>query len=626
MKPDSPECSPFQIEDSVLVKILEPELKEVIIPDGITRIGEKAFYEHPSLITIQIPDSVQFIDSDAFSFCRNLRYITFPKNLGVVSANVIHNCPNLRTIQSRNPNLIIAGKTRIVSNSLDYIDLPLLMQLAKNILSINELVSYVSRCYARWHTLTDTQVKEQSSFLKRRITLKNEIFQSDEAALIAYLLAEQKSLDLRDIDDYLNISISHGRTEITALFLEYKNNHYTTEQLDANENHKDMLEIGFVYPTVQEFRKKWRFQELDGGICISAYKGMSLREVIPSQLADGRKIISMRKNGKRNDFSPIEELVIDADLMFCDIFNWNFTFKKVKFHGKLPHSFIADFCYELETFDYSPQQPCDMEMTFSNCGKLESFAIPEGVKIIRNSAFQGCRSLSNLEIPKSVESIESNAFDSCPQLQTILLPQGITTIPTQCFGNCTALSSITIPDSVKVIEANAFMLCTALTNLTIPDSVVKIQEHAFSSCRSLQQITLSQSLTMINNKAFYDCENLQSVSLPPSMSYLGAAAFFDCMSLSSVEIPNSISTMESLVFGNCYSLTNIIIPDSVVEIHEGAFANCTALQSLTIPDSVKKIHKNAFSHCPKLTIYGSASSYGKSFSKRNQIPFVILEK
>ena len=55
-------------------------VEEVIIPDTVTEIGEEAF-KNCSLRSIQIPDSVTKIGKDAFFLCTNLTHINIPKNL-----------------------------------------------------------------------------------------------------------------------------------------------------------------------------------------------------------------------------------------------------------------------------------------------------------------------------------------------------------------------------------------------------------------------------------------------------------------------------------------------------------------------------------------------------------------
>ena len=59
-------------------------LKEITIPDGITRICSEAFLDCSSLTTITFPASLQRIDFNAFFDCTSLQRIILPDTLVVV--------------------------------------------------------------------------------------------------------------------------------------------------------------------------------------------------------------------------------------------------------------------------------------------------------------------------------------------------------------------------------------------------------------------------------------------------------------------------------------------------------------------------------------------------------------
>ena len=63
----------FEIKNNILVKCPDKQLTDVIIPDGVTSIGNSAFRGCTSLTNITIPDGVTIIvDSDAFCKCPGL--------------------------------------------------------------------------------------------------------------------------------------------------------------------------------------------------------------------------------------------------------------------------------------------------------------------------------------------------------------------------------------------------------------------------------------------------------------------------------------------------------------------------------------------------------------------------
>lgn len=70
-------------------------LKEVIIPEGVTKIGYGAFMDCIALRKIVLPEGVTVIEPKAFYNCRNLRTVVIPKSLKRVGANSFEDCYKL---------------------------------------------------------------------------------------------------------------------------------------------------------------------------------------------------------------------------------------------------------------------------------------------------------------------------------------------------------------------------------------------------------------------------------------------------------------------------------------------------------------------------------------------------
>ncbi|MBR6713697.1 MAG: leucine-rich repeat domain-containing protein [Selenomonadaceae bacterium] len=73
-------------------------IKKVIISDGVTSIGEFAFYECKSLTSITIPDSVTFIGKCAFWLCKSLTSVTIPDSVTFISESTFDFCESLTSI------------------------------------------------------------------------------------------------------------------------------------------------------------------------------------------------------------------------------------------------------------------------------------------------------------------------------------------------------------------------------------------------------------------------------------------------------------------------------------------------------------------------------------------------
>ena len=73
-------------------------LTSVTIPNSVTSIGDYAFFDCDSMINITIPDSVTTIGSDALSCCSNLTSITIPDSVTSIGDDAISGCSRLTDV------------------------------------------------------------------------------------------------------------------------------------------------------------------------------------------------------------------------------------------------------------------------------------------------------------------------------------------------------------------------------------------------------------------------------------------------------------------------------------------------------------------------------------------------
>ena len=252
---------------------------------------------------------------------------------------------------------------------------------------------------------------------------------------------------------------------------------------------------------------------------------------------------------------------------------------------------------------------------FYYCEGLTSVMIPDSVTSIGDRAFYCCKGLTSVTIPDSVTSIGNYAFFFCESLTSVTIGNSVTSIGDWAFYHCSNLTSVTIPDSVTSIGDHAFDACNSLTSVTIPDSVTSIGDGAFQNCSSLTSVTIGNSVTSISDYAFAFCYGLTTVTIGNSVTSIGNDAFSGCESLTSVTIPDSVTSIGSYAFASCYGLTSVTIPDSVKSVGLESFSGCRNLTSVTIGNSVMSIGDWAFYDCSNLTsvtIPDSVTSIGKS--------------
>ena len=89
--------SDFVIEKGVLKKYTGPG-GDVVIPDGVTEIGDYVFYKSKTLTSVSFPKSLRIIGSQAFASCNGLTAVTIPPSVKEIRWSAFDWCENLKDV------------------------------------------------------------------------------------------------------------------------------------------------------------------------------------------------------------------------------------------------------------------------------------------------------------------------------------------------------------------------------------------------------------------------------------------------------------------------------------------------------------------------------------------------
>ncbi|MBQ7712697.1 MAG: leucine-rich repeat domain-containing protein [Clostridia bacterium] len=362
-------------------------LCEITLPSGIERIGMQCFDGCRSLKEITLPSALKVIVSGAFKDCVSLREITLPSGVEEVDDQAFYGCSALSSVTTeatlRRLGAIAFGKC----GKLRLIRCPEPQSIAEG-----KSPFYACPRAPSWY------FKHTSDFDLRAAALlhwfENESDNLDPAPLRhlrenkrALLLYFTRRGDVEAIDrlgaasgvlftiDELDEAIDTSEDPATtATLLDYKNKHYSQEEVERFASDKVDVALGIKEPSDEEIAKLLSLKSVSDGYVIGRYRGIYRDLRVPSH-ANGTPLIAIGQ--KAFYHSEITSI-------------------------RLPSTVTAIYA-----------------AAFAHCPNLTEIDFPEGLRHIGYRAFYGCLNLKTITLPATLEHIEEQALRHCSSLENI---------------------------------------------------------------------------------------------------------------------------------------------------------------------------------------------------------------
>ena len=632
------------------------EVEEIIIPDSVTSISYRAFYQCSSLTSVVIPDSVTSIGGYAFAYCSNLTSVEIPDGVTSIDSNAFYYCGSLTSV--------------VIPDSVTSIDY--------------DAFAYCSK-------LTSVEIPDSVT------NMGNYAF-SHCSSLTSVVIPDS----VTSIGEYAFSGCS-SLEEMTIPFVGGSR---------KTIGDKYQYPFGYIFGTSSyeggTATEQYYYGSSTSSITDSTY-------YIPASL---QKVTVTGGEILRGAFYNCSSLTsVEIPDSVTSVGDYAFYNCSSLTSVEIPDSVtsLGNYafyqCSSLTSVEIGDSVTSIGSWAFYGCSSLTSVVIPDSVTRIDNYAFLNCSSLTSVEIGDSVTSIGVGAFSDCSSLTSVVIPDSVTSIGVSAFYDCSNLTSVVIPDSVTSIAEKAFYGCSSLTSVVIPDSVTSIGNYAFQNCSNLVEVVNNSALDIvagstshgyvayyavvvhtgestytvvdgykfvsgngthyllgyegeisdlvlpskyngknyeIAKKAFYGREDIQSVIIPDNVRGIGASAFGNmpnlkkvtfnaiyCADMTSspfsssgtdgfaVEFGAKVAKVPAYLFYNCNvesvsfaencictdigayafygcDMVTFAIPDLVTTIGAYAFYSCSNLISVTVGASVTSIGNYAFRYCYKL--------------------------
>lgn len=428
-------------------------IKRVEIKNGVTSIGEYAFFEC-ALESVEIASSVTSIGEWAFAGCPNLKCVEIPSSVTGMGEDVFLNCQSLERISVDASNKSYCSEDGVLydKNKTSLVCYPdgkedETYKMPAGVQTIGD--SAFDYCKA----LKSISVEASSRYFSSEDGV---LFNKNKTILIVYPLGKRE----------VTYAIPNGVTSAAGAF-----RYRYVKTLILPSSMKSIGNYAFYSAYIDNF-------EIPASVTSIGAEAFNY----------GRSSVYYR--GTEEQWNKIKF----ADFAETSEIAPSEAFKNVYYNAKAPEFTYSGSCGGNLRWEFSGGT-----LTISGTGKMDDWnnaydspwgtfrvytdtiKIEDGVETIGAGAFYSFIALKNVSMPSSVRSIGETAFSKCSQMKNINIPNSVTVIGNSAFSGCTDLKSINIPSGITAIEKYTFSGCAALMSVNIPLGVTAIGEYAFNS-------------------------------------------------------------------------------------------------------------------------------------------------
>ena len=586
-------------------------MTNVVVPEGVTWIGESAFASDEALESVTLPMSLQSISYNAFQGCTALRELRIPSGVEYVDYTLFEGCTNLTVHAPETLNGMFSVPEEDGCRIVYY-----------------EVPQYTVTFNANGGTVDGGATSNCLIYAGRRLGVEG----YDEWGNWGRWLPTPM---LNGYEFLGWFTAAEDGTQVTAETV-------VTGAMTLYAHWVKICDVTFdANGGVAEYWDEWGAYYTDSEMSLSVTKGTAISTLPNAWYEDDDHFFTGWFDANGNEFT--EDTIVTNDMTVTA--RWivdDGTFKMLVTRGVVT-GYFGTCPAELTAADWPEGVTAIGSYAFSNASQLESVSIPAGVTNIGHQAFSWCYSLTNAVIPASVEAIDDYAFGWCSSLSSVTFSGGEENIAdlsdyafwntpydrsrpfsmivdeneivTGYHGTCPAsLAAADWPEGVTAIGSYAFN-GAALTSVAIPSTVTAIGDYAFLWCSYLSSVTFDGDVSQIDiadgafDRTPWAQDNMPTVLIrcdeygneAENGTTLGG---YHGASPVTLDLPEWVTAIAYGAFGYCNALQEIMVPTNVTEIGYSAFENCYNLSRAFLPKALEGVidESSVFSGSP-VTVY-----------------------
>ena len=383
-------------------------IKRVVMQQGVTSIGDLAFWDCSGLTSVTIPDGVTSIGGDAFSGCAALTSVTIPGSVTNVGQDAFDNCSSLTDIyyggygtdwQKLNVSIPTSATVHFKDNIY-----------GKGDCGINvtwELTGDGTLIISGTGRISNYSYDNNAPWYSCRAYIKRVVIQQGVRAIgdqAFYYCENLTSVTIPDSVTSIGGSAFSGCSGLTSVTIP-----------------DGVTSIG-----------DYAFSDCSGLTSVT----------IPSS-------VTSIGDGAFSGCTSLASVAIPSSVT---------EIGGSAFSG----------CTGLTSVTIPDSVTSIGNYAFSGCSNLASVTIPSSVTSIGWRAFENCTALTFMTIPESVTYINGEVFSNCVRLARVTIPKSVIEISSKAFYYCDSLTDVyyagTAADwaKISISEGNEDLLAAAL--------------------------------------------------------------------------------------------------------------------------------------------------------------------